>query len=324
VSDALTKAIAGKLADDPRDLRRQLVTMYLVGVLEILPDPQIGRKDGQQLAWFWNLRIVRRNVIPLGESNHPHRQHKGADKHSVHYETSRDILADAAKQPQSRCLLKFWRFQGFSVSIVVVVAVMSDPSVRSVSTTPPQMTEHENRPTPANQPNPLRRLLGRWLRDVLISLGVSIFFIVFLYQPVKVEGTSMMPTLEDQERVFINKFVYRLEAIQRGDVVVFRYPRDTSKSYIKRVIAVPGDRVRIDNGLVYVNGRQVAEEYVPPMYEDVRSYAEIMVPQHSYFVLGDHRNLSNDSRDFGPVDESYIYGKAVFGYWPFGRLGKLQ
>ena len=169
-----------------------------------------------------------------------------------------------------------------------------------------------------------RRVLVRWVRDILISLAVSAFFIIFLYQPVKVEGTSMMPTLEDQERVFINKFVYRLEAIHRGDVVVFRYPRDTSKSYIKRVIAVPGDHVRIEDGLVYVNKRRLSEEYVPQMYEDVRSYSETVVPPHSYFVLGDHRNLSNDSRDFGPVDESYIYGKAVFGYWPFARLGKLH
>lgn len=169
-----------------------------------------------------------------------------------------------------------------------------------------------------------RRVLVRWMRDILISLAVSAFFIIFLYQPVKVEGTSMMPTLEDQERVFINKFVYRLEAIHRGDVVVFRYPRDTSKSYIKRVIAVPGDHVRIEDGLVYVNNRRLSEEYVPQMYEDVRSYSETVVPPHSYFVLGDHRNLSNDSRDFGPVDESYIYGKAVFGYWPFARLGKLH
>ena len=121
-----------------------------------------------------------------------------------------------------------------------------------------------------------------------------------------------------------NKFVYRLEPIHRGDVVVFRYPRDTSKSYIKRVIAVPGDHVRIEGGLVFVNGHQLSEEYVPQTYEDVRSYSETVVPPHSYFVLGDHRNLSNDSRDFGPVDESYIYGKAVFGYWPFARLGKLR
>jgi signal peptidase I len=166
--------------------------------------------------------------------------------------------------------------------------------------------------------------LSRWLRDVLISLAVSAFFIVFLYQPVKVEGTSMMPTLQDQERVFINKFVYRLESIHRGDVVVFRYPRDTSKSYIKRIIALPGDHVRIDDGLVYVNGNLTTEDYVPSMYEDVRSYGDTVVPPHSYFVLGDHRNLSNDSRDFGPVDEGYIYGKAVFGYWPMAKLGKLH
>ena len=85
-------------------------------------------------------------------------------------------------------------------------------------------------------------LLSGWLRDVLISLAVSAFFIIFLYQPVKVEGTSMMPTLQDQERVFINKFVYKLEPIARGDVIVFRYPRDPSKSYIKRVIASPATR----------------------------------------------------------------------------------
>ncbi len=163
-----------------------------------------------------------------------------------------------------------------------------------------------------------------WLRDVVISLAVSAFFIIFLYQPVKVEGTSMMPTLQDQERVFINKFVYKLEPIERGDVIVFRYPRDPAKSYIKRVVAVAGDHVQIQAGVVFVNGHRLREDYVPRMYEDVRSYPDIIVPPHSYFVLGDHRNLSNDSRDFGPVDEDFIYGKAVFGYWPVEKLGTLR
>ncbi len=167
-------------------------------------------------------------------------------------------------------------------------------------------------------------VISGWLRDVAISLAVSAFFIIFLYQPVKVEGTSMMPTLQDQERVFINKFVYKLEPIERGDVIVFRYPRDPAKSYIKRVIAVAGDRVRIEAGIVFVNGERLPEPYLPRMYEDVRSYPEIVVPPHCYFVLGDHRNLSNDSRDFGPVDESFIYGKAVFGYWPVAKLGTLR
>src|SRR5208283_4357162 len=102
-----------------------------------------------------------------------------------------------------------------------------------------------------------------WVRDLIISLAISAFIIVFLYQPVKVEGTSMMPSLEDQERIFVNKFVYRWEPIQRGDIVVFRYPRDTSKSYIKRVIGVAGDRIRIENGQVYVNGEALDEDYVP-------------------------------------------------------------
>ncbi len=177
---------------------------------------------------------------------------------------------------------------------------------------------------PAPAPRRDGPLLTTWLRDVVISLIVSILFIIFLYQPVKVEGTSMMPTLADQERVFINKFVYKLEPIHRGDVVVFRYPRDVSKSYIKRVIAVEGDRVRIEDGLVYVNDAPLPEPYVPEAYWDTRSYPETVVPQHAYFVLGDHRNLSNDSRDFGPVKEQYIYGKAVFGYWPFDKLGKLH
>ena len=199
-----------------------------------------------------------------------------------------------------------------------------DNDFHGVSPSPAGTTAKPIGPKNGSPGRHARRVLARWVRDILISLAVSAFFIIFLYQPVKVEGTSMMPTLEDQERVFINKFVYRLEPIHRGDVVVFRYPRDTSKSYIKRVIAIPGDKVRIEDGLVFVNNHQLAEEYVPQMYEDVRSYSETVVPPHSYFVLGDHRNLSNDSRDFGSVDESYIYGKAVFGYWPFTRLGKLH
>src|SRR5512140_707605 len=127
---------------------------------------------------------------------------------------------------------------------------------------------------PVSRPLPV---VAVWARDLLVSLAISAFIIIFLYQPVKVEGTSMMPGLEDQERIFVNKFVYRWEPIQRGDIVVFRYPRDTSKSYIKRVIGVAGDRVRIDNGQVYVNGDAIDEDYVPPTYADERSYPEAVV-----------------------------------------------
>jgi signal peptidase I len=163
-----------------------------------------------------------------------------------------------------------------------------------------------------------------WLRDLIISLAVSAFIIIFVYQPVKVEGTSMMPGLSDQERIFINKFVYRYESIDHGDVIVFRYPNDPSKSYIKRVIGIPGDHVQISFGRVYVNGHRLVEPYVPEQYSDERSMPEVVVPPDSFFVMGDHRNMSSDSRDFGAVGRDFIYGKAVFAYWPAEKVGKLE
>jgi signal peptidase I len=166
--------------------------------------------------------------------------------------------------------------------------------------------------------------LRGWLRDLAISVGISAFIIMFLYQPVKVEGTSMLPGLQDQERIFVNKFLYNVEPIERGDIVVFHYPRDPSKSYIKRVIGVAGDTVQIKDGRVYLNGKLLDEPYVPAEYEDTRSYGPAVVPADSYFVLGDHRSLSSDSRDFGPVARRFIYGKAEFVYWPVGKLGRLH
>src|ERR1700733_6732021 len=163
-----------------------------------------------------------------------------------------------------------------------------------------------------------------WLRDLLVSVVISAFIIIFLYQPVRVEGTSMLPMLEDQDRLIINKLAYRVGDIQRGDVVVFLYPHDHEKSYIKRVIALPGDTLRIDHGLVYVNGSRVKEPYVPNRFEDDRSQPEMTVPQHEYFVMGDHRSISSDSRDFGPVDRELIYGKAAFVYWPMDQAGVVR
>ena len=167
-------------------------------------------------------------------------------------------------------------------------------------------------------------VLGVWLRDLVVSLSIAALVVVFVVQPVKVEGTSMMPSLDDQERIFVNKFVYRIGAIQRGDIVVFRYPRDPSKSYIKRVIGVAGDRVRIEDGQVFLNDRPIEEDYVPRDFADQRSCPELTVPSESFFVLGDHRNMSNDSRDFGPVNQAFIFGKAVFGYWPMEKMGRLR
>ena len=170
----------------------------------------------------------------------------------------------------------------------------------------------------------LRTEIRVWTRDLLIAIGLALVIIVFLYQPVKVEGTSMAPLLSDQERIFINKFVYRFEDIHRGDVVVFWYPLDRSKSFIKRVIGLPGETVDIRHGQLYVNGQLIPEPYVPPQYTDVADFGPVRVPKDSYFVMGDHRISSNDSRVFGPVASQFIYGRAVFAYWPVDHFGSLS
>ncbi len=170
------------------------------------------------------------------------------------------------------------------------------------------------------------REAGAWARDLLLSVLIALAVILFLYQPVKVEGTSMMPALEDQERVFINKFLYRfrLGEVERGDTVVFWFPGDPSKSYIKRVVGLPGDKVEVRDGTVWLNGKPLKEPYVPAEYQDHVSMAPLTVPADHYFVLGDHRSSSNDSRSWGPVPRAAIYGKAVFSYWPVAKMGMVR
>jgi signal peptidase I len=188
----------------------------------------------------------------------------------------------------------------------------------------PLVIEGKPNPTPQAAPPQRPSGIGLWVRDLLVSAAASVLIITFLYQPVRVEGTSMLPRLEDQDRLFINKFVYHFTSIERGDVVVFHYPRDPEKSYIKRVIALPGDRLRISQGTVLLNGVALRENYVPEEFKDSRSYAEIVVPEGMFFMMGDHRSISSDSREFGPVERSLIYGKAVFVYWPARDAGVVR
>ncbi|HUS08580.1 MAG TPA: signal peptidase I [Bryobacteraceae bacterium] len=183
----------------------------------------------------------------------------------------------------------------------------------------------DSAPDVARHPSALHAFAS-WIRDLFISVVLAVLVILFLYQPVKVEGTSMMPALLDQERIFINKFVYRLGIgeIERGDMVVFWFPQDNTKSYIKRVIGVPGDTVEVDNGTVIINGQRLEEAYVIDEYRDRQSMAPFKIQPQEYFVLGDHRSSSNDSRAWGTVPRRYIYGKAVFVYWPLEKMGLLK
>jgi signal peptidase I len=166
--------------------------------------------------------------------------------------------------------------------------------------------------------------LRGWFRDILFAVAAAIFIVVFVIQPVKVEGTSMLPRLVDQERIFVNRFIYRFESIHRGDIVVFWYPRDTDKSFIKRIVAVPNDVVEIQQGVVFVNSIELKEPYLKAEFRDYDSYSKTLVPPDQYFVLGDHRNSSNDSRNWGFVPRNLIYGKAVFRYWPMSRWGVVE
>jgi signal peptidase I len=166
----------------------------------------------------------------------------------------------------------------------------------------------------------------RIFRDVVGAVLLAVFVIVFVYRPVRVEGTSMMPSLNDEERIFINQFTYRfgISQISRGDTIVFWYPWDHSKSYIKRVIGLPGDTVEIEEGQVFVNGRELYEPYLPDEYRDRSSMERKVVPPGEYFVLGDHRASSNDSRVWGTVARNLIFGKAVFAYWPVDKMGAVR
>jgi signal peptidase I len=168
-------------------------------------------------------------------------------------------------------------------------------------------------------------------RDIFLIIVVFILFGVFFVQPVVVEGTSMMPQLHDGERLLVDKLVYyKIQSvswghINRGDVVVFWYPNDPDKSYVKRVIGLPGETVEMRAGKVYVNGQMLQEDYLDPNFnEGMPSYPPKRVEDHHYFVMGDNRDNSSDSRYWGTVPEKYIYGKAFFRYWKPRDIGPIH
>lgn len=169
------------------------------------------------------------------------------------------------------------------------------------------------------------------IRDVIFVLLVMILLGVFIAQPVVVEGTSMLPNLHEGERLIVNKMIYyKIESfswghIERGDIVVFWYPHDPDKSYVKRVIGLPEDTVEIRNGKVIINGQEMQENYLDPIYNQANAnLKETRIDKHYYFVMGDNRDNSSDSRSWGLVPEKYIYGKAFFRYWRPSNFGFLN
>jgi signal peptidase I len=175
-----------------------------------------------------------------------------------------------------------------------------------------------------------RRLLWRAAVELLHDISIAVVFcfllLTFVGQAFRVQGPSMMPLLEDGERIVVNKLVYYMGGeIRRGDVVVFWYPHDPSVSYIKRVAALPGDVVEVREGDLYVNEKKIDEPYVRAEFKDRQSnLPPTSIKKGYYFVLGDHRNMSLDSRSWGEVPQKYIYGKALFRFWPISKMSRIR
>ena len=162
-----------------------------------------------------------------------------------------------------------------------------------------------------------------WIVSIAVALVLAFLIRTFIVELYIVEGPSMRPTLETQERLVVNKFIYRFRPPEKGEILVFRYPRDKSRDFIKRVIATEGDTVEIKDGRVYVNDKLLTEDYI---LEKTRSeYAKATVPKGTIFVMGDNRNNSEDSRfvDVGFVPYDLIKGKAVVVVWPLDKLKSL-
>ena len=171
--------------------------------------------------------------------------------------------------------------------------------------------------------------LLRELVEVVVLAVILYFGISFAVQTVHVEGLSMFATLDDNDYLIANKIDYRLHAPQRGDIIILRPPTDNSKDFIKRVIALPGERLLISNGVVFINGHKLNEPYLPEAWTSLNTWTGpggangTVVPPNEYFVMGDNRNKSQDSRIFGFIGRDRIDGRAWFRIWPLDHFGAI-
>ena len=162
----------------------------------------------------------------------------------------------------------------------------------------------------------IREEVVAWIKTVASAAVYATLIVTFGFQVARVEGQSMAPTLEDQDRLIVNKLVYRLSSPQRGDIVMLYYPLKPEKSFVKRVIAEEGDTVKVVDGQVFVNDVPLADQYVASEYRSHDDWGPSIVPEGYYFVMGDHRNNSSDSRHWGFVPKRYIIGKVQVRWWP--------
>lgn len=175
--------------------------------------------------------------------------------------------------------------------------------------------------------------IGGFLLDaietVVMALAMFVIMYLFLFQPHQVRGNSMLPNFHDQEYLLTDKVSYKLGGPRRGDVIIFQAPKHEEYDYIKRIIGLPGETVSVKGGEVYVNDQLLQENYLPGELKTqgggfLKEGQNIPVPEGHYFVLGDNRSQSSDSRDWGPVPEKNVVGRAWFRYWPLDRVGIIK
>lgn len=163
-----------------------------------------------------------------------------------------------------------------------------------------------------------------WLRTLTSAAVYATLIVTFGFQVARVEGRSMEPTLYDQDRLVVNKFAYQVHDPEVGDVVMLLHPNNPGQSLVKRIVAAPGDTVAFREGVVVRNGAAVDEDFVPADLRSLENHASVVVPDGYYFVLGDHRNNSLDSRAFGPVPKKYIRGRIQLRWWPIANAKSFE
>lgn len=166
------------------------------------------------------------------------------------------------------------------------------------------------------------------IETVVIALAIFVIIYLFLFQPHQVRGNSMYPNFYDGEYILTDKVSYRLRDPKRGEVIIFQAPRNQEYDYIKRVVGLPGESIRIDQNKILVNNEILNEVYLPEIYATspgsfLGSTQGLVIPEDQYFVLGDNRSQSSDSREWGLVPKENIIGKAWLRYWPTERLGVI-
>lgn len=183
-------------------------------------------------------------------------------------------------------------------------------------------TNNENIPT-GTENKKHGMYLGEILESVAIAVILAVIIRFFLFQPFYIPSGSMEPTLKPGDRIIVNKLIYRYSQPERGDIMVFKYPRDPARDFIKRAVGLPEETVEIKDSKVYINDKKISQPFLEPGLQ-FGSFGPVEVPGGSYFMMGDNRNNSEDSRIWGTLPGENIVGKAMFIYWPISRIGLIK